>query len=602
VLRDDGSTRDDGIVRAQRRAHFSPTVIMLLALCLLLFVGPVLAMFFNAFQGGVPGAQSGWTLAGLTAGLGDPAMQMVLLSTVAYSAAVSAISTIAGIYFAWLYTRTNVFLRRLIPIIMVAIIATPSLFYAIAYDTLANERTGPLNLLLRLIFGVQLETGPLNAQSWVGIIFILSIKSTAFSFVLMVPAFLSMSRSLEEAAKMSGSGRARVLLGITVPVMMPSILGAAFLSFIHAIESFEVPLILGSPRGIKVLSTQVYSFLNGTAGPDYSSASALALPVVLLILLLLRWQKSILGERGFVTISGKGGGSSREELGRSVWVHSVAVGAFAVVGFVLPVVQIVASSMSAQLGSFLNFRFDQYQAVFNSKPIMDSVFNTWSLAAVGGLFIAVFCVLMAWIVTQSGSRAAEWASKSVWLGLALPGILLGVAIFSLIMFLPGARVIYGTIWLLFIGFFIAAVPIAMRSAEGPVKQIDKALYEASRVHGARPVRGWLGTIAPLLRPAIASSWFVAAVIIASNVAVPLLLSTPQTSVLAVQSLTLFREGYVQQACVVVVLNLAIWLGLYLLMLFFGALRRVLTARSESHGSTHPSERDHDVVAPELSEL
>ena len=201
--------------------------------------------------------------------------------------------------------------------------------------------------------------------------------------------------------------------------------------------------------------------------------------------------------------------------------------------------------------------------------------------------------------------AYRWQADPIMIALipvmmALPGILLGVAIFSLIMVIPGARVLYGTIWLLFIGLFIAAVPIAIRGAEGSVKQIGIELYEASRVNGAGRARGWLGTIAPLLKPGVGAAWFIAAVIIASNVAVPLLLSTPRTSVLAVEALVRYREGFVQLASAMILVNLLVWVLAYLAIVLANLIGASITerrnrARAKEHIELLEPKSDKDEV-------
>lgn len=549
----------------------------LLVLIVVLFIGPILMLLVNGLRSGIPGNTTGWSLDGFRDGLGDGEMLKILAQTVVYAVAVATTATIGGTYFAWLFARTTVRLHCLIPLLVVAVIATPALFYAIAYDALANEHTGMLNVWWRNLFGG--DTGPLNIQSWAGMIFVATLKSMAFSFVLIVPAFLRMSPSLEEAARISGSNQIKVLLEITVPVLLPSILGAWILACIHAMEAFEVPLVLGSPADIQVLSTQVFRFLNLATGPNYAAASALAVPVLILVLGLLRWARVLLGDREYVTVAGKAGGGTRNAPGPWAFLHSVLIAGFAAVALLLPVIQVIGLSTTSRVGTLTGLSLRQYREIWDRPDIMSAIWNTWLLAAFGGLVIGLFCTGLSWVVQRSRSRIFTTVAHSVWLGTAMPGILLGIAIFSMVVLLPATREIYGTIWLLFLGLFVAAVPVSMRGAEGNVRQVGVELYEAARVHGARPLRAWFGSVAPLLAPGTASAWFVAAMVISSNVAVPMLLSTPSTSLLAVVALDQYSTGFVQLAAAMICVNLAIWFALFAIhrigLLLFRGVRYIL---------------------------
>ena len=52
-----------------------------------------------------------------------------------------------------------------------------------------------------------------------------------------------------------------MLWRITLPVLAPMILAVAVLSFIRGLQSFNTELLLGTPAGIYVYSTQIYDYL-----------------------------------------------------------------------------------------------------------------------------------------------------------------------------------------------------------------------------------------------------------------------------------------------------------------------------------------------------
>lgn len=552
---------------------------LLIAVAALAFALPLVMTVVLALREGPPGAQTGWTLEGVRALL-DGDMVRVILATCAYALAVTVLSTIGAIYFAWLAARTNAWLRWLLPLVMIAIIVTPSLFYAISFDLLASQRTGILNELIRTVTGSSAETGPLDVQSWPGMIVVASIRSIAFSFVLILPAMLRVPQALEEAARLAGAGRVRTLATVVVPVVAPSVLGAAILAAIQSTEAFEVPLILGGPAEKSVLSTEIFALMQRVEGADYGAAAALGLPVMAVIAVLVLWQRRILQNRDFTTVAGKAAGRERVALGRTRPLHTLVILAFVVLALVLPLVQVAQSAFSDRFGEWSNLSTRHLDRINDNPQILSAISNSWWLAVVGGAVVALAAVLMSWVMVRTTPRRSALLSSSVWLVTVLPGILLGVTLFSMVMVLPATRSLFGTVWLLFGAFFIAAMPIAVRAADGPVRQIAPELYEASRVHGAGPVRAWLSTVLPLLPPGLFAAWFVAAVIISSNVAVPLLLSTPQTTLLPVEAMTRYRQGDIGLASTLILINLAAWLTAGALLLALGkllALRSWVTA-------------------------
>lgn len=576
-----GETPRSGGRRTAPR-HLGATLVV--GLALLVFGVPLVMTVVLAFREGPPGAQTGWTLHHLSEVYGSQVTQ-VLGSTALYALAVAVVSTLGALYLAWLSARTDVRNRWLLPVAMIAIIVTPSLFYAISFDLLAGQRTGLINTTLRSLLGSDADTGPVNVQSWGGMVFVAAIRSTAFSFILLLPVMMRIPAALEEAARLAGAGRARILATVILPVALPSVLGAGILAVIQSIEAFEIPLILGSPAEKSVLSTEIFALLQKVEGADYGGAAALALPVMALIAVLVVWQRRLISARDFTTVSGKATSAERTRLGRTRWLHSLVVLGFVLVALVLPLTQVVQGAISTRVGEWKDLSLRNIERIGDNPQLVQAIKNSWLLTSVGGLVLALVAVLLTWVMVRSTPRRGSWLATSVWMITVLPGILLGVTVFSMVMLLPGTRPLFGTVWLLLFAFFLAAVPVAVRAADGPVRQIAVDLYEAARVHGAGPVRAWLGTVLPLLPPAVLAAWFVSAVVISSNVAVPFLLSTPQTTLLPVEAMTRYRQGDVGLASGLILVNLASWVAVGLLVAVANRLltRRRATAAPTSQG-------------------
>ena len=146
----------------------------------------------------------------------------------------------------------------------------------------------------------------LNVYSWPGLILVMALSSVPFKFLLLVGAFQAMDRALEEAAQTSGAGRLQTILRVDLPMLAPTILGVLILGFVRALQAFEIPLFLGFPAKIQVLSTRIYDYMGNFSPPRYAEAGALSVTVVATLMVLVYVQARLLHGRDFVTVTGKG--------------------------------------------------------------------------------------------------------------------------------------------------------------------------------------------------------------------------------------------------------------------------------------------------------
>ena len=114
---------------------------------------------------------------------------------------------------------------------------------------------------------------------------------------------------------------------VTFPLARPSILAVLLLSFIRALESFEVPLLIGIPGGVQTVTTALYQTVHSGFMPRYGEASAYAVLLVIAVALPLAWYYRATREAAkFATVTGKGFRPARIDLG--LWKYPcAAVGA-----------------------------------------------------------------------------------------------------------------------------------------------------------------------------------------------------------------------------------------------------------------------------------
>jgi ABC-type spermidine/putrescine transport system permease subunit I len=120
--------------------------------------------------------------------------------------------------------------------------------------------------------GVLDPTQTIGFLDWRGVIVTYVWKQLPFVALLVAGAMAAVDRSMTEAARDLGAGRARVLLGIIVPQVRGPLVVASVLTFVTLLSVLSVPMMInaGSPTMITVDMAYRITSLN-----DYPAANAL---------------------------------------------------------------------------------------------------------------------------------------------------------------------------------------------------------------------------------------------------------------------------------------------------------------------------------------
>jgi iron(III) transport system permease protein len=229
---------------------------------------------------------------------------LVLLNTIGLSLVKTGLALVFALFLAWVVARTDTPYRNTLEVLVTLPFYIPPILTAMAWGMLASPKGGAINLAWTALTG---SREPLvNVYSYGGVVWHMMQYSTPFLFLLLVSAFRSMDPTLEDSSRMSGASPWTTFRRVTLGLMLPVTTSAVILSFIRGVESFESALIFGTPAGIEVITTEIYHLIHHTNRPDYPQATALALGIMVLMFGLVAWQWRLLGERSFVTVTGKG--------------------------------------------------------------------------------------------------------------------------------------------------------------------------------------------------------------------------------------------------------------------------------------------------------
>lgn len=592
IIKDDRRGDDETPARAAATNRRLPStgpfttargLLPLLLMSAFLFVLPLVMLAVGAFRNAPPGAPALWSVDAFVRTYTDPESYRTLGNSVLLAGAGTVIGTVVALVLAFLVTRTTTPLRRLVTPAMVFVVALPPLFYAISWGMLGNPTIGLINTTWRSITG---GDGTLfNASSWAGLVVVLAVKGAGFSYLLLLGPFRAIDRSLEEAAQVSGAGRLRTVLGIDLAVLAPAITGVAILSFVIGLEAFDVPLFLGTPVGIEVFSTQIYGYITDRSPADYGGASALSLVLVVVVLALVVLQWRILGRRQYTTVSGKSYRTEPWDVGGSRWAGTAFIVIYLLVGIALPLLQLVLGSLQPFFGGGGGYSTINYQELFADSTAVTALRSTLTVALVGGLTAMVLALSIVYALTHNKTRLGKILEIFTWLPYAVPGVVLSLGIAWTYVSIPGLRQLYGSLLVLGAGLVVAVIPIATRALHPALLQINRELEEASRVSGASPWRMALGIVLPLIMPSFLAGWFVVAIVISGNLAIPILLSSTQRPTVPLLVYQLYTQGQTSQAAALFVVVLG---GLLIGLVLVAALTRVasgLTGQKRASAAT-----------------
>ena len=151
-----------------------------------------------------------------------------------------------------------------------------------------------------------------------GLIVVVAVTSFPYVFVFTSAALDLVSSEMEDAANILGAGTLRTTFRVTLPLVLPAIIGGLIISFLEAIALFGAPALIALPARFQVVSTQLWQFFEYPVRVE--QAAAYAMPLLLITIFMFWVQRTVLGRRGYTTVSGKGGERRITRLGPWRWV------------------------------------------------------------------------------------------------------------------------------------------------------------------------------------------------------------------------------------------------------------------------------------------
>ncbi|WP_062642561.1 ABC transporter permease [Streptomyces maremycinicus] len=561
LAREETAQRSHEITTAVR-ARWGPRVLLLLVVLLLavLVFLPTAMVFVRAFSDDPRNPLSTFTLHALADSYGSARIWRILAETMAMSVACGILSTGLGGALAWVLARTDVPMRRTFELVVIAPLFLSPFIGALAFLELGAPRTGLLNQIAR----------DLGLPGWVSIdvmtfqwlIVILALHYVPYGYLLVSGSLQNMDASLEEASHMNGRGTVQTALRISLPAIRHATLSSVMFVTISATGMFSVPALLGAKMSFHPLAVTVYRATNGYPS-DYALAAALGTMLVLLSVIgLWLYQRSLRQSSKFVTVTGKSQNRKRISLGRTKYAVILLLFLYALVTTVLPYAALClrAFSTSTNLDE-INLTTQTVRDVLGTPELENALANTVMVSvatAVGAVAVGILTSYVTERVRHKGSGLLNAVAMSP---LAVPGIVFATGVFALYLGTP----LYGSLSIMVLAYVASYLPHATRVIGNGFAQIDKSLEEASRMCGAGQARVLSTILLPLMRPSIAAGVIMVFLFTVREINTAILLYTPDTMLLSILSFNYAQQASLPAAAVVGLLETALMIAWIVLM-------------------------------------
>jgi iron(III) transport system permease protein len=575
------------------RPHVILSLIMLFLMYYMIII-PLYRMLETTFTwqmrdvATVPGAElGGFTLYHYARMITGALSKIYLYTPLQHSLTIAAGATVLALAIggslAWLVVRTDMPGRNIVNQLAVIPYIMPSWTLAQAWVVFFKNRlSGGTPGVFEYLVGQSppdwLSYGP------VPIVICSALHYYTFFFLFISAALMSIDSSLEESGELMGASRWRILRKITFPLVLPAILSGFIMTFSKVLGTFGGPNILGAPVRYYVVSTMI----RGSIGVgDRADGFVLAIVLILLSLLIITLNQRLIGtRRSYETIGGRGFVSQVTKLRQWKKVFFVGVIIFQAMVIVIPLVLLIWSSLMLQDGNYslnnlsLQHWIGPRGTVYNhgepgvllNPRIYKTAWNSIRLSLWTAFFTALFGVLLGYaIVKGRGTRLSKLVEQLAFLPYVIPGIAFGaVYIAMFVKPLGPLPALYGTFSLLVLVSIADKIPYSSRSGVSAMMQVGRELEEAAQIAGANIWRRFKTIILPLTSAGFVSGFLLTFISVMRELSLIILLVTPETQVLASQTMFYIENGDQQMANVVILILIAlVTLGSFIISRFRG---------------------------------
>jgi len=495
-----------------------------------------------------------------------PSIGTTLWNTVVLGLGSLTIAMVLGTWLAWAATRLP---RRMgwmgvLPILPIVI---PPVASVTGWAFMLSPRVGYVNQWLRATPFFGGSSGPIDIFTRTWIIVLTGLSLTSFVYIFVRAGLRRLNYDIVEACHVSGASPTRAFIGTVLPLLRPSLLYGGAIALLLGLGQFTAPLLLGTRRGVTVLSTEVYRVAG--ASSDYAIGGALAAPLLVIGIIVILVQRRLLSDQErYATDISKGS----REVGRTSWTAAVALALFGLGGVVLPLIGLVVVALSPFWNGTVDFgsmSLDNFRALFDFPGATDAMWTSVTLALVSVIVAVPVGYLAAELIYRRSTNRIVRAVLDVTVNvpIGVPAVVFGAAF--LYAYTAGPIVLYGTKWVIILVYVTLMLPYTTKLQLAARISLGASYEEAARVSGAGRVRAATSIVVPLSRGAISGAAALMFVLLSHEFTASLFVRSSRTQVMGTILYDIWTTGsYGLVAAMALVMCgittlgviIAVWLG------------------------------------------
>ena len=477
--------------------------------------------------------------------LSEPDTYEALKNSLIIAAGVTFFSTIIGVFFAWLVSRTDLPLKETMKVLFLVPFMLPSFIGALAWKMLLSPRAGYINKYLSDLFG--LDGSLFNIYSLSGIIAVETMYLFPFVFIQVAGALERMDPTLEESARISGAGLLTITRKITLPLMTPSIAAGALLVALYSLAHFGVPAILGTERGIYNIPTKIYEQIYQSGGSFVAIRTGTILSSILVIAagLILYIQNLVLKAGRFQVIAGK----SMRPLLLKLRGLKIPLLLFSILYIFITVILPTATiflvgslktygvSFTLENMSLTNLKY----ILFQWKMTKDAIWNSLYLSLGAAFVTMIVGTLISYTIVKIKVRGRFILEFLGLLPFSVPGTVIAIGVILMWSGKFGIN-LYNTAWIIFIAYIARYMAFSLKSNSAALEQVSDSLEEAARACGATHWQSLKDIVIPLIKPGMVAAFFLIFLPALRELTTSILLYGPTTRTIGVAIYALNEDG------------------------------------------------------------
>lgn len=480
-------------------------------------------------------------------------------NTLQYAAMSTVMAVLGGATVAILVSRTNLVWRRVIGRLILLPILLPPLGLVLGWIVV----WGPGGYLSNL-FSQRLHLTTLAIDTIPGMSLIEASRLLPVAYMTCEAALARADSSLEDAARSAGATPSRVLRSVTIPMLRPALLNSATLIFTLAVASLGIPLLLGTARNIKFVSSYLYLQWTNAEQPDPATVSAGAMMLLVVATLLLLLRNRMLGaEARYVSIAGRAGRNAMLPLRGLRWPLAIVIVMYLTFSTLVPVLGLALMSVVVVLTPLIApwrlLTWDHWHQL-GTGEFHRAIVNSLEISLVGAILATALVTVATLVAHRSGFPLRKALPFAMLYPRATPGLIIGIGFFWTYLLTWGVGSwLRSSIWGIMLAFCVRNLPFAYVIMYPTLARIGEELDRAGRAAGAGWWRTCRSIVLPLLRPAIFSAFILMFVEILCDYDPALFLVKPGNEVIGTTMLSQFVQGSVGPVAALAVVQVSVTL-------------------------------------------